>query len=165
MQKYQTWPCHGVGLIQNFGWSMSTQLVLIIYYQLINWVFGWIQSPGYRTIHCQFLSFATDIILRCRQEKELFNDYKVVTLNIFGSQAIGGHLHAILLCLLAAEFSSVLKDWFRYMPDGTQNILHTNRYLGNRGMSALFRSMHRICVGDTHMFLRRFLLLKIFPLG
>ena len=57
----------------------------------------------------------------CRQEKELFNDdYKViVTLNIFRSRALGGHWHAIFLCFGAAEFSSVLKDCFRYMPDGT----------------------------------------------
>ena len=68
------------------------------------------------------------------------------------------------LCFGAAEFSSVLKDCFRYMPDGTQNILRTDRYLGNRGsMSALVWSMQRICVADTHIFLRQFLFLKNFP--
>ena len=114
-------------------------------------------------MHCQFLSFATEIILCCRQEKDLFNDYKVVTLNIFRSRAIGGHWHAIFLCFGVAEFSWVLKDCFRYMPDGTRNILHTDRYLGNRdSMSALVWSMQRICVGDTHIFLRRFLFLKNF---
>ena len=44
-----------------------------------------------------FLSFATEILICYRVEGELPNDPKVVTLNIFWSQAIDGHWHAIVL--------------------------------------------------------------------
>ena len=43
-----------------------------------------------------FLSFATEILVCYRVEAVLPNDPKVVTLNIFRSQAIDGHWHAIL---------------------------------------------------------------------
>ena len=43
----------------------------------------------------EYLSFATEILICYREEAELPNDPKVVTLNIFGSQAIDGHWHAI----------------------------------------------------------------------
>ena len=47
----------------------------------------------------EFLSFATEILIyicyRSREEAELPNDPKVVTLNIFWSRAIDGHWHAI----------------------------------------------------------------------
>ena len=46
-----------------------------------------------------FLSFATEILICYRVEAELPNDPKVVTLNIFWSCAIDGHLHAIFLVL------------------------------------------------------------------
>ena len=46
-----------------------------------------------------FLSFATEIFISYREEAELPNDPKVVTLNIFWSRAIDGHWHAIFLVL------------------------------------------------------------------
>ena len=43
----------------------------------------------------QFLLFATEILICYREEAELPNDPKVVTLNIFWLRAIDGHWHAI----------------------------------------------------------------------
>ena len=47
----------------------------------------------------EFLSFATEILICYREEEELPNDPKVVTLSIFWSRAIDGHWQAIFLFL------------------------------------------------------------------
>ena len=77
-----------------------------------------------------FLSFATEILICYREEAELPNNPKVLTLNIFWSQAIDGHWYAIFL---TTEFRPVLKDCFQYMQDDNRNILHTGRLLGSIG--------------------------------
>ena len=60
----------------------------------------------------EYLLSATQILVWYRQGKELSNEYKVATLNIFRSRAIDGHID---VPFFVAEFSPVLKDCSRRM--------------------------------------------------